>query len=174
MVLAAPIELVLSRKVDSDPGDQFVILLNRYERPLCGYLRVLVGDPDVVFDCAQDTFLRAYEHLAKGRSVNSQWMYKVARNLAIDHLRRQGRFHSDPEALTELIGQDQGVSSRTQLVREALAQLPLADRDLLYLSIVDRFKTEEIGTMLGIRAGAVRARLFRARERFRKAYGGST
>lgn len=154
----------------TSPREQLVALIDRYESPLCGYLRVIVGDPDVVFDCAQDSFLRAYEHLAKGRSVNSQWLYKVARNRAIDHLRHRDRLDRDPEVLEHLAGQEQSASDRTRQVRVVLAELPLADRELLYLSIVDRFKTEEIGAMLGIRSGAVRVRLFRARKRFRVVY----
>lgn len=155
------------------PRERLVVLIDRYEQSLCNYIRVIVGDPDVVFDCAQDAFLRAYEHLEKGRAVNSQWLYKVARNRAMDHLRHHGRFDPDPQAIELIAGEERGISDRTAQVRQVLTALSGSDRELLYLSIVDRFKTEQIGTMLGIRTGAVRVRLFRARERFRVLYGGA-
>ncbi|HEV3309511.1 MAG TPA: sigma-70 family RNA polymerase sigma factor [Chloroflexota bacterium] len=170
MAVSAQIAGIRLVEAGTNPREQLVGLIDRYESPLCGYLRVIVGDPDIVFDCAQDSFLRAYEHLSKGRSVNSQWLYKVARNRAIDHIRHRDRIDRDPEVLEQLTNDEQSPSYRTRQVRLVLAELPLADRELLYLSIVDRFKTEEIGAMLGIRSGAVRVRLFRARERFRVLY----
>jgi RNA polymerase sigma-70 factor (ECF subfamily) len=153
------------------PKQQLADLLDRIEKPLCGYLRVVVNDPDVVFDCAQETFLRAYEQLERGRSVNSQWVYKVARNLAVDHIRRRSRLEQNRELLDQTPARQYSPSDRDTRVRQTLDLLPVAERELLYLSIIDRFRTEEIGAMLGIRAGAVRVRLFRARERFRTLYG---
>lgn len=170
MVVAANIAGLRLVEADTTARQQLVELIDRYEQPLCNYLRVLIGDPDLVFDCAQDSFLRAYEHLCKGKSVNSQWLYKVARNRAIDHFRLHGRIDSDPDILDTLTSAERSPSDRTLEVRLVLNQLPAADRELLYLAIVDRFKTDDIGAMLGIRSGAVRVRLFRARERFRHLY----
>ncbi|HEX6507904.1 MAG TPA: sigma-70 family RNA polymerase sigma factor [Chloroflexota bacterium] len=152
------------------PEDQLTDLMNRYEQPLSGYLLLLLGDRDVVRDCAQDTFLRAYEHLRSGKNVNAQWLYKVARNRAIDHLRHRQREQSEPEALEAMITEELGEPDRIVAVRLALQKLPSADREVLYLFTVDKFDTRQIAAMLGIRPGAARVRLYRARERFRSVY----
>jgi DNA-directed RNA polymerase specialized sigma24 family protein len=64
------------------------MLLEQYEQPLYGYLLVLVGSVEVAHDCVQDTFVRAFEHLRKGKMINQQWLYKVARNRAMDYFRQ--------------------------------------------------------------------------------------
>ena len=56
-------------------------------------------------------------------------------------------------------------------MESVLAQLSPQDREVLYLFDVAGFKTEEIGSMLGVRGTAIRQRLSRARERFRLIYG---
>ncbi|WP_343412975.1 sigma-70 family RNA polymerase sigma factor [Candidatus Amarolinea dominans] len=57
-------------------------------------------------------------------------------------------------------------------VRTALAQLPADQRTCLVLYICDSFSTEEIAQVMGCSRGAVKTRLFRARERFRQVYVG--
>lgn len=151
--------------------DQLVELMRSYKQPLYKYLFVLVGDEDVVLDCIQDTFLRAYENLRKGRSVNSQWLYKVARNRAIDEFRHRKKIRPDLSRVEDTLVMHVGEVAEAQAVQAALAQLSLEDRETLYLFAVDGFKTAEIAAMLGVGAGAVRMRLSRARERFRQAYG---
>lgn len=60
--------------------DRLTDLMNQYEQPLYAYLLVLAGDREVAADCLQETFLRAYQNLARGKPVNGQWLYKVARH----------------------------------------------------------------------------------------------
>lgn len=172
MVVAVQAEGIRLVHTDQGSGNKLVELIDRFERPLCGYLATILTDPDVVSDCAQDAFLRAYEHLDKGRQVNSQWLYKVARNRAIDHLRRSNRLQRDVDQLGEIPAPPEFMTASEVRTKQVLERLSVQDRELLYLSIVDRFRTEDIGKLLGIRAGAVRVRLFRARERFRVLYGG--
>jgi DNA-directed RNA polymerase specialized sigma24 family protein len=62
-------------------------------------------------------------------------------------------------------------TERILAVQSVLDRLPLIDREVLYLFDIAGFKTDEIGAMLGIRGSAVRSRLVRARERFRRLYG---
>jgi RNA polymerase sigma-70 factor (ECF subfamily) len=171
MSVALPLTGSLAVPNQVTPRDELTALMTRYEAPLCGYLRVILHDEDAVFDCAQDTFLRAYEHLERGKSVNSQWIYKVARNRAIDQIRRKTKMATYNEVLNDLPAPVTAISDRDRRVRTALDLIEPTDRELLHLAIIDRFRTDDIAAMLGIRAGAVRVRLFRARERFRAVYG---
>ncbi|GAC1413099.1 MAG: sigma-70 family RNA polymerase sigma factor [Mycobacterium sp.] len=152
--------------------DELVGLMNLYERPIYNFLLTLLHDPEVALDCAQDTFLRAYENLQKGRPVNSAWLYKVARNRAMDHFRRQRHTQSDDEALENVAVHES--TDRVLAVQAVLAEMSTADREVLYLFDVAGFKTDEIGSMLGVRGSAIRQRLSRARERFRTLYGANT
>lgn len=159
----------------SDPGhridDQIEELMTHYGGALLRFLILLVRDRDVAEDCAQDTFIRAYDNLQKGKPVNVHWLYKVGRNRALDDLQRRRREYSQPEALSDLTAVERSVSADTAAVRRALDRLSPSDREILYLHTVDRFKTADIATMLGASPEAIRVRLLRARRRFRLAYG---
>ena len=156
-------------ETDAPVDRQLVELMDAYERPLYNYLLALLRDRDIALDCAQDTFLRAYENLRKGRSVNASWLYTVARNRAMDQFRRQRKVQGEAETLEQIAVHEP--TERVLAVESVLAQLSVQDREVLYLYDVAGFKTDEIGSMLGVRGTAIRQRLSRARERFRLLYG---
>jgi RNA polymerase sigma-70 factor (ECF subfamily) len=169
MAIALKLEVRHVPDADRQYEDQLVELMTQFERPIYNFLLTLLHDADVALDCAQDTFLRAYENLRKGRPVNAPWLYKVARNRAMDEFRRKKRLESEPEKLEHI-----AVHQRTDqvlVVQAVLAQLSPSDREVLYLFDVAGFKTDEIGAMMGVRGTAIRQRLSRARERFRVLYG---
>lgn len=159
-------------EIEGTLEDQLGALMNEHERAIYAFLLTMLHDPDLAQDCAQDTFIRAYEHLRKHRPVNAAWLYKVARNRAMDEFRKQKRVQPDLDAL-ERLPVTQSLD-RSLAVRQVFAQLPPADREVLYLFDIAGFKTDEIGAMLGVRGSAIRQRLSRARERFRLLYGAGT
>lgn len=156
-------------EADAQIEDHLVQLMNDYERPIYSFLLTLLHDADIALDCAQDTFLRAYEHLRRGRPVTSSWLYTVARNRAMDEFRKQRRLTNDPDTLERV--PVPGPDELGMAVQQVLQKLSPMDREVLYLFDVAGFKTDEIGDMLGVRGSAVRQRLSRARERFRLLYG---
>jgi RNA polymerase sigma factor (sigma-70 family) len=170
-VTAPEYESRLTPDTEHRIDDQIEELMTHYGGALLRFLILLVGDRDVAEDCAQDTFIRAYDNLQKGKPVNVHWLYKVARNRALDELQHRRREHAPPEAVGELVAVQHSESARTAAARRALDQLSPSDREILYLFTVDRFKTADIATMLGIRPEAARVRLMRARQRFRLLYG---
>src|SRR5919204_3215237 len=74
----------------------FEELVMRYQRPIAAYVYRVVGDYDAALDLTQEVFIKVYNSLARYRSEFkfSTWIYKIAHNAAIDHLRR----HSVREA----------------------------------------------------------------------------
>ena len=150
---------------------QLIDLMDRYQQPLSNYVTMMVRDHDLALDCVQDTFLRAYQHLQKGKPISSGWLWTVARNRALDEIKRRNRIRSDYDGWDEMQDTTLAETDRTHAVRRALAQLPDEDREILHLFIVDRFQAKEIGAMLKIRPEAVRMRIMRARKRFRAIYG---
>jgi RNA polymerase sigma-70 factor (ECF subfamily) len=148
-------------------------LMTEHERPLYGFLVLLVMDSSLAQDCVQDTFVRAYQQLEKGTSINRQWLYKVARNRGLDELRRHRKARAAEDELNAISVPEPQEDVRSARVRRALEQLATQDRELLYLSDVDGLRAEAIGDILGLRPGAVRMRLCRAHKRFRAIYGDS-
>src|SRR3954469_5671938 len=70
--------------------DGFEELVRRYQRPIAAYVYRMVGDYDAALDLTQEVFIKVYGSLARYRSEYkfSTWIYKIAHNAAVDHLRR--------------------------------------------------------------------------------------
>src|SRR5947209_5962301 len=70
--------------------DGFEELVRRYQRPIAAYVYRMVGDYEAALDVTQEVFIKVYNSLSRYRSEYkfSTWIYKIAHNSAIDHLRR--------------------------------------------------------------------------------------
>src|SRR5678815_1151409 len=68
----------------------FEELVRRYQRPISAYVYRMVGNYESALDLTQEIFIKVYASLRKYRSEFkfSTWIYKIAHNAAIDHLRR--------------------------------------------------------------------------------------
>lgn len=159
--------LVATREDTLD--DRFSALLAEYERPVYRFIVSIVNDADIACDCVQDAFVRGYEAMCKGKTINRAWLFTVARNLAMDEFRRQRRTPYGDEKLERIETHD--TVDTGLAVEQAMNRLPPVDREVLYLFAVAGFKTDEIGLMLGVQGAAIRQRLYRAREKFRRVYG---
>jgi RNA polymerase sigma-70 factor, ECF subfamily len=151
------------------PNERLRAAIDTYHAALYGYLRIMLGDRECAEDVLQETLTRAYRHLVGGKPLSAAWLYRVARNLAIDELRHRQRLRREAD-VAALATQEGPVPGYVWTVWETLAQLSAADRELLYLADVDNLSAAEIGAALGIRPGAVRTRLCRAHRRFRALY----
>src|ERR1044071_3279516 len=75
----------------------FEELVRRYQRPISAYVYRMVGNYESALDLTQEIFIKVYSSLARYRSEFkfSTWIYKIAHNCAVDHLRRSaGRAQS--------------------------------------------------------------------------------
>src|ERR1044071_5394407 len=92
---AADRELVATAANGLEGG--FEELVRRYQRPISAYVYRMVGDYDCALDLTQEIFIKVYASLARYRPEFkfSTWIYKIAHNAAIDHLRR----HATREAI---------------------------------------------------------------------------
>src|SRR5712691_11025829 len=68
----------------------FAELVRRYQRPIAAYVYRMVGDYEAALDLTQEIFIKIYGSLSRYRSEFkfSTWIYKIAHNSAVDHLRR--------------------------------------------------------------------------------------
>src|ERR1051325_6338599 len=85
---AADRELVATAANGLEGG--FEELVRRYQRPISAYVYRMVGDYDCALDLTQEIFIKIYASLERYRPEFkfSTWIYKIAHNAAVDHLRR--------------------------------------------------------------------------------------
>ena len=156
--------------------DDFEAFFLQHEHAIFGYLLRLTGDEQSAHDLSQEAFLRAWQHYDKIRGYDhpAAWLFRVASNLAISHLRRR----SSPVGSAKLLGDDDSPARsdpamrfiEVDLVEQTLLELPPKQRAALVLREVYGFSCEEIGVTLGMSRDAVKMSLWRAREQFRVRY----
>ena len=163
----------------------FEELMRRYQRPIAAYVYRMVGDYEAALDLTQEVFIKVYNSLARYRSEYkfSTWIYKIAHNAAIDHLRR----HTTREqSLVEEIGgepreliatyskpnpeQESEKEERRAEIERVVLELPAAYRELVVLRHSHDLSYDEIADVTGLPLGTVKNRLFRAREAMRQQF----
>jgi RNA polymerase sigma-70 factor (ECF subfamily) len=150
----------------------------RYQTPLISFLYGLVGSHEQAEDLAQDTLIKAYQaitHRRAGQEFSAGWLFRIARNTAVDAMRRKRLiawlpFGAEHEAILPVRGDFAGRLAEQELVRHVLAALPGRYRTCLLLRSVAGLSNGEIAEALGITNQNVNTLLFRARERFRQVY----
>ncbi|MDE3230702.1 MAG: sigma-70 family RNA polymerase sigma factor [Chloroflexota bacterium] len=155
---------------------EFDAFFQAHERAITGYLWRMTGDEQTASDLAQETFLRAWQRFDRIRAYERPggWLFRVATNLALQHLRRRG---APVGAAGPLDGAwDPRVSDPGQRfverdqVRETLRELTPKARALLILRDVYGLSAEEVGDILKMSREAVKVGLWRARTQFRDHY----
>ncbi len=160
------------RREPIDAEAEFAHLFSQYKQPICAYLARLTGNIAVAQDLTQETFLRAYSALQRGKQwENPQaWLYRVASRLAIDSYRRHRLLQWLPLSGRESSPPAESSAVERTAVQAALETLPLDYRAPLVLYDGVGYSVAEVAEMLGLTVGTVKMRLCRARELFRRAY----
>jgi RNA polymerase sigma factor (sigma-70 family) len=168
-------------------GDQraYAKLVDKHRSAIFHIINRIVRNDEVARDLVQETFMKAFSSLASYRSEYrfSTWLYKIAANSSIDHLRKKRiqalsldrpmetedgsvgmdipDYSYDPER--ELVKKQQRFS-----IEEAIESLPDKYREVIIYRHKDDKSYDEIADLLGIPVGTVKARIFRARELLKK------
>ncbi len=153
-------------------GGAFDALFRRYSARLLRFTRPIVGAaqaPDVV----QVTFLKLHEsrHRYRTGSRLSSWLFTIARNTALDHVRSapvRKEVHKDADAPADAVSRDPLAVER---VRRAVGDLPADQRDVVLLHWFADLGFDEIAQVLKASSVAVRARAHRAYEKLRVTLG---
>lgn len=175
---AQPDEELLALTRDARLGSDaaFSALFERFQTPIVNYLYRLVGDWDSANDLAQDSFLKAYNALARTDETLqiSPWLYRIATNTALDALRRRKRitwvpFSTDWEPHSPY-PDPATTHAESDAIQRALAQVPADMRICLVLNMYQGMAYKEIADTLGITVNLVAVRIYRGREKFIEAY----
>ena len=134
------------------------------------YLSRVVGRAETAQDLTQEVFLRVTraDVPQADASGHRAWVFKIARNLVLNHL-RDGHRHGHSVELAEVHAAAPATQELGVAIREALAQLADLDRDVFLLRESAGLNYEEIAATCDLTIEAVRARLKRAREQLRNA-----
>lgn len=175
----------LVRKAAAGIREAFELLVRRHQKPLVGYLHRLVGGREAASDLAQDVFIKVYLSMGSfdPRYRFTTWLYRIASNSAIDHLRRRQPKTCSMDAIA---GDDGGRAERLEpaanwptalevlrlreleeRLEEAVAALPLSYRQLILLRHRHQCRYDEISRITRLPIGTVKNRIFRARELLR-------
>ena len=165
-------------------------LLRRYERPVFSLVFRMVRDRDTAEDLAQESFIKVLNHIDRYRPEFkfSSWLFKIANNVAIDHLRKrtvdtvslEGSRYATTTAEAEstaipVASKDQSALEEMEskelggAIEQAVAALRPEYRACILLRHVEDRSYEEIAATLDLPLGTVKTYIHRARHELRKA-----
>ncbi len=165
--------------------DSFEELVKRYQRPIAGYVYRMLGDYDSSLDVTQEVFIKVYNSLHRYSSEYkfSTWLYRIAHNAAIDHIRRNSANTLSIETESkdgayQLQIESRDLSPEQQRERKewraeiqaVVKRLPPAYRELIVLRHSQELSYDEIAQVTNLPLGTVKNRLFRAREMMREIF----
>jgi RNA polymerase sigma-70 factor (ECF subfamily) len=162
-------EALMLRFCDGD-AKAFDALFARHAAQVRSYLHRLTGNGATADDLAQATFLSVVK--ARGRFMRGAafkpWLYAIATNAARDlHRRRRGEELSAEPKHTEVVEPKMKDAGLERRVRDALVQLPEAQRTAILMHRFEGLSFAEIALAQGVSEGAVKVRAHRGYERLR-------
>jgi RNA polymerase sigma-70 factor (ECF subfamily) len=147
------------------------VLFTAHRQGVLRYLTRIVGHADAAHDLTQEVFLR----VARTRVPEADdlalraWVFRIARNLALNHIRDR---HRRPVSVELADSVDPATQELGVAISEALAALGEIDRDVFLMRETAGLSYDDIAAACELSVDAVRARLKRARQQLREALAG--
>lgn len=178
-------EELLDRYGSGDP-QAFDVLFSRYRRPLYSFILRFVSRRDMAEELLQEVFFKVVRsgNEFEGRAKFSTWIYRITRNLCVDHLRRmthrkttsldQSSRDNDERTLGQKV-QDPNAGVERQVmqgrlrtkIEEAVDRLPNEQKEVFLLREASGLPFKEIAAILGCPENTVKSRMRYALERLR-------
>lgn len=183
------VEFDLIKRAQVGDSAAFNEIVLAYRKRILGTITRVIARPEDVEDVAQEVFLRLYFSLDQLRTpeVFEPWLYRLTVNAAYDYLRKQRRrpefrmsdlseqqvLMADAVAGGKVEHDQQHQSKIRESVDALLGAVSEADRILLMLKEVEGLSLKELEKIYQVNENALKVRLFRARQRVLKAFGGA-
>jgi RNA polymerase sigma-70 factor (ECF subfamily) len=155
-------------------------LFERYQQRLYAFFVRMTNQPALSEDLVQVVFYRIlkYRHTYRDEGKFTAWLYHLARKVAADHFRKHARTPAPTDPTDLHAHADEGASpdhhaataDDLELLRTALARMPLEHREVLVLSRLQNVEHREIARLLDTSVGAVKVRVHRALKELREVY----
>lgn len=146
-------------------------LIELTEDSLFRFCIYLSGNRALAQDLCQDAYIKVLENIKTLKSTSSfrAWLFQTAKNLYLNHVRSpRNSKHLELEALAEMAsGSDTLLLAE---VREGLQKLNEDERVVILLIDLEEYSYSETAEIMGISEEAVRSRLHRARQAFKKLF----
>jgi len=179
-----PVETVLVERDKNNlvkDREAFTRLFEQHNGTICTYLAHLVGNVEVGRDLAQDTFIKVWQNLPSLRDPSQveSWLFRIARNTAIDYLRQQKvrrllipwkRYEEYERSEYPSSEGFEDRISETECIKQALLQVKLKPRECLILYVIVGLSQRKIAELLEIQEQSVTTYVSTGRKEFRKAY----
>lgn len=183
----APDDLPLIERLQAGDDSALDEIMARYRDPIFGFVFRQLFDLSAAADVTQETFVRVYLNRAQYKPTGAfrSWLYRIAANLCVDHIRKARRSPTanvapvnDSErgdtALDRLeapgVAPDEASARAADIteLKAEIALLPPALREPLVLFALEERSQQECAEILGISAKAVETKVARARDMLRK------
>jgi RNA polymerase sigma-70 factor, ECF subfamily len=165
------------RRDEEEGWERFEALYRSSRDDVYAYVHTLLRDSAGAEDVTALAFERAYRRrrtFDRRRGEERAWLFGIARNAALDELRRRKRVATlvvDPEDVSEdeADGDDEDVVLRRTAVRTALEGMPARDRELIALKFHAGLNNAELAKVLGVSESNAGTMLHRTVQKLRKA-----
>ena len=157
--------------------DAVADLVAAYKDRLFTYVFHMLGGSDDALDVTQEAFVKAYETLTVKYDAERctslelrPWLYRIARNLALNRLRSRKRMAGAVERMKVDVQEQTFVSpnDHARAIRMALDKLGRESRELIILRFIEQYTYAEISAVTGSSESALRGKVYRALRRLRK------
>lgn len=176
--VVTPVEdAALVRRARSGDAQAFAVLYDRYFERVYRYVWYRVRDEQETEDITSEVFFRTLRAMPRyePRQPFLAWVYRIARNAVIDRARAQRPRLSFEDALAHpgvdrVVDPDAEIlaTDRRARLRSAIAKLTPEQQEVVVLRFIEGLSTDEVGQVMGKRAGTVRGLQFRALQSLRK------
>jgi RNA polymerase sigma-70 factor, ECF subfamily len=157
----------------------YEVIIRRYNQRLYRVTRSILLDPDESEDVIQDTYVRAFEHLAQfeGKALFSTWLTKIAVYEALNRMRERSKRHALDSTLDQVSDfsdmtpnpEYKHLAAETRAILEdAIDRLPASYRAVFVMRWLEDMSTSETAQCLEISEDTVKTRLLRARRMLRR------
>lgn len=163
-------EKIAFLKLKSGDSEAFGFFYDQYVAQIYRFIMLKVSDQQIAEDLTQDVFLKTWQHLVDQKSLThfKAFIFRVARNVVIDHYRQSGKQNIPLEHIAETADEEVNIDKSLEIkveieqLLQILQKLKTEYQEILILRFVEEMSFDEIAEILQKDKNNVRVTLHRA------------